>query len=153
MTNTTKTPTPVPDTIERVLVLPHAVERVWAAITDPHELAGWFGDTAEVDLRPGGAALFTWGGRDRSAAVVEVVDPPRRFAFWWTAGVGEAVGPENRTLVEFTLEPVDGGTRLRLVESGFAALAHGLDQHRDNTEGWATELGHLEAYLRADVSA
>jgi uncharacterized protein YndB with AHSA1/START domain len=43
--------------------------------------------------------------------------------------------------VEFTLTPEDGGTRLRVVESGFAAL-EGSDETRlgawkDNTDGWA----------------
>jgi uncharacterized protein YndB with AHSA1/START domain len=33
--------------------LDHPVERVWAAITEPEQLAGWFGDS-EVDLTEGG---------------------------------------------------------------------------------------------------
>ena len=141
-------PTAVPDTIEREMVLSHPVERVWRAITDPAELANWFGDTARLDLRPGGDGLFTWEG-DASAAVVEVVEPPRRFAFWWTPGVGDTVTPENRTLVDFTLDAVEGGTRLRLVESGFAALADGGRQRSDNVEGWTIELGDLAAHLDA----
>jgi len=149
MTNAT-----IPDTIERELVLPYPIERVWTAITDPAELAQWFGDSAEVDLRPGGAATFGWSQYDaRGPAVVEVVDPPRRFAFWWVAGEGDTVEIHNRTLVDFTLEPADGGTRLRLVESGFAALADGEKHRVGNTEGWTIELGELEAYLRGDASA
>lgn len=149
MTNAT-----IPDRIERELLLPHPIERVWTAITDPSELAKWFGDSAEVDLRPGGAAMFAWSEHDmRGPAVVEAVDPPRRFAFWWVAGGGDTVEPHNRTLVDFTLEPVDGGTRLRLVESGFAALADGEKHHSGNSEGWTAELGELEAYLRGDAVA
>jgi uncharacterized protein YndB with AHSA1/START domain len=161
MTNTTATIPPtvpptgaIPDRIERELVLAHPVARVWTAITDPAELAAWFGDAAEVELRPGGRGRFSWG-EDRCAAVVEVVDEPHRFAFWWTAGVGDAVTADNRTLVDITLEPLDGGvrTRLRLVETGFAALAHGERQHADNEEGWTAELGDLVAHLDAHPAA
>jgi uncharacterized protein YndB with AHSA1/START domain len=147
MSNDTASTT-VPDTIEREMVLAHPVERVWRAITDPTELASWFGDSARLDLRPGGDGMFTWSD-DMSAAVVEVVEPPRRFAFWWTAGIGDTVTPENRTLVDFTLDAVDGGTRLRLVESGFAALANGAEQRDGNVEGWTIELGDLAAHLDA----
>jgi uncharacterized protein YndB with AHSA1/START domain len=169
---------PVDDVIEREVVLPHPIERVWAALTDPVELAQWFGDGAVVDLRPGGAVLFTWGD-DRSAGVVEVVDEPHRFSFWWTAGLGDTLTEANRTLVEFTLEEVDladtdvadasdlrgvggstgteadvapqraGATRLRVEERGFARLADGAERHADNTEGWRHELTELAAHLDA----
>jgi len=32
----------IPDTIERTTDLPHPVERVWAALTDPAEFGRWF---------------------------------------------------------------------------------------------------------------
>jgi uncharacterized protein YndB with AHSA1/START domain len=138
----------VPDTIEREMLLAHPVERVWAALTEPSHLAQWFGDSAVVELRPGGTARFTWGD-DESLAIIDVVERARRLAFWWNSGVGDAVTPDNRTYVEFTLTPTDGGRRtlLRLVESGFAALAHGGKQHADNTEGWMSELAELQAHL------
>ena len=57
----------------------------------------------------------------------------------------------RRTYVEFTLEPVGAGTRLTVVESGFAQLP--TDAHRTayegNTKGWASELGELVSYLDA----
>ncbi|MGH3585326.1 MAG: SRPBCC domain-containing protein, partial [Pseudonocardia sp.] len=57
----------------------------------------------------------------------------------------------RRTYVELTLEPIEGGTRLRVVESGFAQLSE--ECHRtavgDNTEGWTRELSKLVAYLDA----
>lgn len=161
---------PVDDVIEREVVLAHPIERVWAALTDPVELSQWFGDGAVLDLRPGGAVLFTWGD-DRSAGLVEVVDEPHRFSFWWTAGLGDTLSEANRTLVEFTLEAVDGATapagaaggaaelqratatRLRVVERGFAALADGPARHADNTEGWRHELTELAAHLDATARA
>ena|ERR1051326_2340305 len=138
----------IPDTIEREMTLTAPVERVWAALTDPKELVKWFGDGAEVDLRPGGAMLLSFG-HDRVPAVVEAVEPMRRFAYWWTPGdgSGQPVTEESRTLVDFTLAPTaDGGTKLRMVESGFAAHP---DKRAGNDEGWTAELGELATYLEA----
>ena len=57
----------------------------------------------------------------------------------------------RRTYVEFTLEPFAAGTRLTVVESGFAQLPE--DAHSasfdGNTRGWASELGELVDYLDA----
>ena len=58
------------------------------------------------------------------------------------------------TAVEFTLEPTGAGTRLTVIESGFAQLPE--DSHRKafdgNTEGWASELGELVEYLDATAA-
>jgi len=58
-------------TVEKVLQLDAPVERVWRAITDPVELASWFGDEAEVDLRPGGDAAMIWEKHGRYAMRIE----------------------------------------------------------------------------------
>ncbi|MFI6284631.1 SRPBCC domain-containing protein [Streptomyces sp. NPDC051018] len=141
----------VANTIEREVVLRHPVERVWTALTTAEGLSQWFGSVAEIDLRPGGRAFFRWEEfDDESVATIEAVDPPRRFAFWW--GIGSLPeGGAARTLVEFTLEPVPEGTRLRLVESGFARVAEevALAAHRSNSQGWDTELAELGTYLDA----
>jgi uncharacterized protein YndB with AHSA1/START domain len=79
-----------------------------------------------------------------------VVDPPHRFAFrWGIEGLPEDDAPQ--TLVDFTLEPVPDGTRLRLVESGFAQAADDVARsaHKANSQGWDTELVDLETYLDA----
>ncbi|MFB4289503.1 SRPBCC domain-containing protein [Nonomuraea sp. ATR24] len=139
------------DAIERVMVLRHPVERVWAALTTAEGLSRWFGSVAEIDLRPGGRAFFRWDDLGQeSVATVAVVDPPRRFAFRW-AIEGLPEDDAARTLVEFTLEPVPEGTRLRLVESGFAQAAAdvGRSARAANSQGWDAELAELEIYLDA----
>jgi uncharacterized protein YndB with AHSA1/START domain len=135
----------VPDRIERELTLPVPIEQVWAALTEPNHLREWFGPAlAEVDLRPGGQARFGWKvGGEVYPAVVETVEPPTRFSYRWEPGAGGTDG--ITTLVEFTLEELPGGTRLRLVESGFSALPPSY--RADNDDGWTEELGELEAYL------
>ncbi|WP_106403376.1 SRPBCC domain-containing protein [Actinocorallia populi] len=141
----------VADVIERVVVLPHPVERVWAALTTAEGLSRWFGSKAEIDLRPGGRAFFRWDDLEiESVATIVVVDPPRRFSFrWGIEGLPKEDAPQ--TLVDFTLERTPEGTRLRLVESGFAQAAIDVARsaHRANSQGWDAELDDLETYLDA----
>ncbi len=140
-----------PDTIERELILPVPRARVWAALTEPAGLSAWFGTSASVDLRPGGAVIFEWDGstghRGTNPGVIEVVEPLQRFAFRWQSRAEDPSVPPTR--VEFTLEDHPQGTRLRLVESGFASLPTHLrrSSHDGNTAGWARELGELATYL------
>ncbi|MCU1375732.1 MAG: hypothetical protein JWO68_3018 [Actinomycetia bacterium] len=137
------------DVIERDLILPQPIERVWTALTDPKELGSWFPDRVQLDVRPGGEGTFAFdieGGEHVAAVVVEAVEPMTRFAFWW-GDVGNVA--DQRTLVDFTLEAVDGGTRLHLVESGFAKMANGDDMREGNEHGWTIQLGKLPGYLAA----
>jgi uncharacterized protein YndB with AHSA1/START domain len=139
----------VPDSIERELILPVPPARVWAALTQPDQLSAWFGTQASIDLRPGGEVIFTWdgstGSRGTNRGVIEAVDPPNRLAFHWQSSPDTV----QMTRVEFTLEPHPEGTRLRLVESGFASLPPELRGgcHQSNTRGWQGELGELAQYL------
>ncbi|HEX5501091.1 MAG TPA: SRPBCC domain-containing protein [Thermomicrobiales bacterium] len=139
----------VPDSIERELVLPAPPARVWAALTRPDQLGAWFGTRASIDLRPGGEVVFMWDGptgpRGATRGVIEAVEPPHRLAFRWQPSPDAA----QTTRVEFTLAPHPEGTRLRLVESGFAGLPPELRGgcHEDHTRGWQRELGELAQYL------
>ncbi|MCF6469378.1 ATPase [Nonomuraea sp. MG754425] len=139
------------DVIERVVVLRHPIERVWAALTTAEGLSRWFGSVAEIELRPGGRAFFRWDDLDEeSVATIVLVDPPHRFAFRW-AIEGLPADDAPRTLVDFTLEQVPGGTRVSLVESGFAQAATDVARsaHQANSQGWDAELVDLETYLDA----
>ena len=46
--------------IEQETFVAAPIERVWAVLTEPAHIPGWFGDSAEVELKPGGAAVFGW---------------------------------------------------------------------------------------------
>ena len=140
-----------PDRIERTVELAAPPDKVWAALTTAEGLAAWFGNEATIDLRPGGAASMTWAQEGFTAQMrVERVEEPAVFGFTW--GIyGLPDQDPRRTYVEFTLEPAGGGTRLTVVESGFAQLPDDA-YHKafgGNTEGWAKELGELAAYLDA----
>jgi uncharacterized protein YndB with AHSA1/START domain len=99
---------------------------------------------------PGGDAALTWEGHGTFLARLERVEPPRFFSFRWARPKDTPPAEGNSTLVEFSLSAEGDGTRLRVVESGFAALAVPEDEKAqrfaDNTEGWNIELGHLRDY-------
>jgi uncharacterized protein YndB with AHSA1/START domain len=139
----------VPDAIEREVVIDAPPNVVWAIVTEARHLAGWFGDEAEIDLRPGGRMLLTWHGHGTYEGRVEAVDQPRLFAFRWQTRQG-AFSETNSTLVTITLEPAETGTRLRVVESGFTRLPWPDEQRaryaEDNAKGWLSELDELRDY-------
>jgi uncharacterized protein YndB with AHSA1/START domain len=137
-----------PDRIERSVELAHPPTKVWAALTTSEGLSAWFGDKATIDLRPGGAAEMTFSSGLSVGMRVERVEEPTVFGFTWRVPDLPEDDP-RRTYVEFTLEAMGAGTRLRVVETGFAQLP---DDSRRTTydshaEGWASELGELAGYL------
>ena len=70
--------------------------------------------------------VLRWAEHGASRGRVVAVEPPTRFAYRWAPFKdpgGEEPVEGNSTLVEFTLQPEGDGTRLRVVESGFASLA------------------------------
>jgi uncharacterized protein YndB with AHSA1/START domain len=144
----------VADIIERETVINAPVERVWELITQAEHLGRWFGDAgAEIDLRPGGAMALRWTEYGTTCGRVVAVEPHTRFSYRWAPfkdPSGDEPGEGNSTLVEFTLQPEGDGTRLRVVESGFASLATSDAQRQQNltgnTEGWEFETGELRAY-------
>jgi uncharacterized protein YndB with AHSA1/START domain len=140
----------VPDAIRREIDIDAPREVVWGIVTEARHLAGWFSDEAEIDLRPGGAILLTWHGHGVYRAHVETVEPPHTFAFRWVLCDGEEPVKDGSTLVEMTLTPIDGGTRLTVVESGFSDLSWPeVERSRyagQNADGWTRELDELRAY-------
>ena len=139
-----------PDRIERTVEIAHPPASVWAALTTGAGLSAWFGQEATIDLRPGGSASMKWDNGYKADMRVERVDEPTVFGFTWHI-FGLPDDDPRRTYVEFTLEPTTAGTRLTVVESGFAQLsgdAHST-AYSGNTSGWASELGELVDYLDA----
>jgi uncharacterized protein YndB with AHSA1/START domain len=138
----------VPDQIESEVVIDAPIERVWALITEADHFGSWFADSgAKIDLRPGGAMSLSWEKHGTVRARVERVEPPRLFSYRWANAVDSEPVEGHSTLVEFSLAAEGTGTRVRVVESGFASLDTSDEDRRrqidDNTEGWAIQLRNL----------
>jgi uncharacterized protein YndB with AHSA1/START domain len=139
------------DEIRRELVVEAPIERVWNALTSAEELAQWFGDSAEIELEPGGRARIGWSDYDSiTDCIVEVVDRPTKFSFRWEAISGTPVEVQS-TLVEFTLRQEGDSTHVTLLEIGFADLPDEVYEERlaKNSSGWDAELDDLQTYLAA----
>jgi len=142
----------IPDTIERSILIDASVERVWTVLTEPAFLGRWFGngEPVKIDPCPGGLLVFDHGVHGVIPARLETVEPPRRLSWRWSQGAaGEEPDDSNATLVEFTLteDESSAGTRLTMVESGFARLGLPGDEaavrHRANSGNWPAKLDQL----------
>jgi uncharacterized protein YndB with AHSA1/START domain len=106
--------------VTREIVVPAPPAEVWEALTDPDRLEEWFANDVELDVEPGGEGTFRWDDGEVRYAVVHEVDVERRFAFTWRE---DDAGQES--VVAFTLDEIDEGTRVVVTESvpGPTALA------------------------------
>ena len=143
------------DRIERELDIDAPIEVVWAVITEPEHITGWFTDSAELDVRPGAEGRFGWDVEATSRKVVvnlrvERLDPPHYFAFRWNYPDGDEPTEMNAPLVEFRLEARGESTRLRLVESGLEKIARSdADKETyfaDHSRGWERIIEQLRDY-------
>lgn len=136
--------------IERVF--PVDPDRLFAAWTDPHKLAAWWGPEGmatpicEMDVREGGSWLTTMrndkGDEYTVSGVYRVIEPPNRLVFTWAwHNDGERNGHETEVTLLF--EAVDGGTRLRLEQRTFLEREH-RDNHRG---GWLSSFNDLARFV------
>jgi uncharacterized protein YndB with AHSA1/START domain len=113
-----------PGRVVREVVLPVSPNVVWESLTRPEHLSTWLGSRVELDARQGGVLRLEADGAVRFG-VVEAARPSEYLAFRWRPLVvgpdGSVPGPGTR--VEFLLEPKDGGTRLRVVETLLSAFS------------------------------
>jgi uncharacterized protein YndB with AHSA1/START domain len=144
------------DSIEKTVEMKAPVSRVWRALTDHKEFGEWFRVKLENPFVPGqvtrGSITFAGYENLKFEVAVKSVEPERYFAFTWhpfAIDPAQDYSKETPTLVEFTLEPIAGGTRLRVVESGFDKIpAHRrAEAFRMNEGGWAAQVKNIAAYV------
>jgi uncharacterized protein YndB with AHSA1/START domain len=124
--------------VERETLLEAEPERVWEALTDDELLSDWFADRARIDPWEGGEVEFEFEDGERRGTVLRV-EEERELEFSWSRdGHGES-------LVTFTIEPVECGTRLVVVERALDAPAA--------MAAWAPRLQALELCLGSLVLA
>jgi uncharacterized protein YndB with AHSA1/START domain len=131
--------------------------QVWWALTEAEELVRWFSTGATVTPGQGGTMLWSWGYGEDWVTRIDAWEPGRLLRLVQDDARpydahGNPLPPGEvqpaRIAMEFTLETVQGRTRLRLVHSGFG---HGSawDAEVDGiSEGWQAELRSLRHYLR-----
>jgi uncharacterized protein YndB with AHSA1/START domain len=119
--------------VERETVIEASPAEVWEALTEEDRLEEWMAPEVELDPTEGGEIAVRDGDEERFGTI-ETVEEEERLAFTWTRpGEGES-------FVEFTIQALPGGTRVRVVETpiGPAAMAQG---------GWGPRLARLRRSL------
>ena len=120
---------------------------MWEIVTTPEHMGQWFGDAGAE--RNGNVITMAW--EEHGEADLEVVreDAPEHVRL--PLGRERQGGRATRSSSSRS-PPEDDGTRVRVVESGFASLQghrRGARRVREgNVGGWAHELGDLERYAQ-----
>lgn len=119
-------------------------EVVWKAISEGEELKRWFPLDARITPGDGEGSARLWisfGPGVEGEAPLHAYDAPRHLG--WTEG-----HPGSRQItVDFYLEPVEGGTVVRLVQSGFGPEADWDEYYEAVSGGWSYFLLHLRHYI------
>jgi uncharacterized protein (TIGR03086 family) len=123
-------------TIEKTALLPVSADEAFALITQPDRLRRWLAVSARVDLRAGGQFRWTLTPVAVAAGTIIEVDPGRRIVLGFGWEHSAETGPHTVTI---TIEPVEGGTLVRLVHEGLPE-----DHAGDTLEGWTHFFERLE---------
>nr|BFE95459.1 SRPBCC family protein [Pseudomonas brassicacearum subsp. brassicacearum] len=115
------------DRIERKILLKAPRSHVWRALANAEAFGQWFGVALEGKRFVAGERTqgqITYPGYEHLIwdVAVERVEPERVFSFRWHPYAVEPqvdYSQESETRVLFELEDMDGGTLLKVVESGF----------------------------------
>jgi uncharacterized protein YndB with AHSA1/START domain len=129
--------------VERTM--PHAPEKVWKALTRSEVIVRWL---MQNDFAPQVGRKFNfratpipgaWNGC--TDCEVLTLDEPKTLAYSWNASGEEAVDG-LKSVVTWTLTPVDGGTHVRMEHSGFRPQDEGGRQAMGG--GWPRIVEGLE---------
>ena len=128
-------------TMRTHLVVRRPPEEVFEHVVDPVLITRYWFDESSGPLEPGADVRWTWEGYDEAAEVhVSAVEPARRIAYDWG------------TQVEWTFEPHENGTLVRITETGFSGPDADVHAHLvDTTVGHTKVLCALKALLEHGV--
>ena len=131
-------------------VFPHSPDIIWKALTSGDLIGRWLmqptgfeavvGNRFTYQTTPAGA----WDGTIR-CRVIEA-NPGHSLVYAWTGGDAANIGYGSPldTVVSWTLEPTAGGTRVRLVHSGFITPLNDT-AYTNMSEGWSKVLPRLRS--------
>jgi uncharacterized protein YndB with AHSA1/START domain len=148
---------PSTDRIEREILLKAPQARVWQALANAEEFGTWFGVNLKGKTFAPGKRVqgqITYPGYEHVVfdVTIERMEPERLLSWRWRpAAVDPSVdySKEPTTLVVFELTDAPGGTRLRVVESGFDSLPpeRRLEAFRMNSGGWDEQMRNIEKHV------
>lgn len=147
------------DRIEREILIKAPRAKVWRALSNAEEFGDWFGAALKGKSFAAGKRVqgqVTYPGYEHLTfdVTVERMEPERLLSFrWHPAAIETSVdySKEPSTLVVFELKEAQGGTLLRIVESGFDGLPASRRQEafRMNSGGWDIQVQNIAKHVAA----
>lgn len=146
----------ISDEVRRSILIAAPIERVFQALTTPEEFGTWFAKGVEGDFQVGSQPIIDEGDYGKYRLAIIANDPPHYFAFRWVSspewtpqGFTDDPLTYANTLVEFFLRAEAEGTRVEVVESGFAQLPARYAERNflNNTEGWRYQMASLAEHV------
>ena len=124
--------------VQREVQVAAPAASVFAFLTDPDKILRWLGTEATLEPRSGGLYLVNVGGKYRARGEFTEVIPVHRLAysFGWE---GREKVPPGSSLVEIDLIDQNGGTLVRLTQSGLPDA----EECASHEEGWTHYLERL----------
>ena len=108
--------------------LPHPIERVWRAVTEPSEMARWF-VVEEIPWTPAEGEEFDAAGQHGR---ITEVRPPHRFAWEWS-------------VESYAFELAEDGDGTRLVFTHVFNPEYGPKEQHER--GWGIYFSRLDVHL------
>ncbi|CAG7581361.1 SRPBCC family protein [Rhodococcus opacus] len=138
------------DRIEREIQIDAPIERVFRLVSEP----GWFIGDGEpgktTTTREGDVFVVDFPPYGRFPILPVKSDAPHYVSFRGGDDPAQPLVEGTSTLVEFFLSERDGGTLLRVVETGFAALYPNAERraaaYEGNIEGWEMQLAFAKRH-------
>jgi uncharacterized protein YndB with AHSA1/START domain len=147
------------DRIEKQILLKAPLSRVWHALADAEAFGAWFGVALKGQRFVAGEparGLITHQGYEhlQFEITLQRIEPEHLMSFHWhpyAVDTARNYASEPPTLVVFELEEVEGGTLLRVVESGFDRVPaqRRAEAFRMNCSGWDQQMKNIQRHVDA----
>lgn len=125
---------------DKTVILPVDPDTAFDLITQPKRLRRWKTVAARVDLKLGGEYRWTITPGYSAMGSITQIEPGKSIVYSW-GWDGSTDLPPGATKVTVTLEPVPGGTSVRLVHEGLTD-----EQIPPHAAGWDHYLDRLVQY-------
>lgn len=138
--------------VRRTIRINAPIEQVWATVTEPALISQWFGEAKLRGSGVGAEGTLSWPDHGSIPFRIEAMDAPRLVTYRWCGDdaldvVPDTIDDAHSTVFTFTLESVDGGTQLQVVETGFETTTDPAANLTSHQEGWTSELDELVQLL------
>jgi uncharacterized protein YndB with AHSA1/START domain len=131
--------------VEQKYLIGASPEKVFAALTQPKQLARWFVQSAVVELREGGDYRLTWAPGVAMKGKVRSFSAPSKLVVDWHDRISG--GKAFETVARFRLRKRGKGTVLSVTHDGFRSGKSWARLFGAVQSGWAYYLQNLKSVL------